>query len=123
MWLSPELFEHTQAATLDYLVRAAAAEPLQRQFPGRLVFCVGTEETLFTKGIVPGRTVNRRLANIRRAGLRSGPYARELQAFLAEAAGRVRRVFRGPLTYAFSERAVVLAPRSLILRPVPPRGP
>ncbi len=108
VWLSPELFEHTQAATLDYLVRAAtAAEPLRQQFPGRLVFCVGTESTLFTKGIVPGRTVKGRLANIRRAGLRSGPYARELQAFLAEAAERVRRVFRGPLTYASTLAEVV----------------
>jgi hypothetical protein len=101
VWLSPELFDRSQAATLAYLVRAAtAAEPLQQQYPGQLVFCVGTESSLFTKGIVPGRTVNRRVAHIRRAGLRSRPYAPQLQAFLAEAAERVRKVFRGPLTYA-----------------------
>ena len=108
VWLSPELFEKSREATLAYLVKAAtAAEPLHQQFPGQLVFCVGTESSLFTRGIVPGRTVNRRIANIRRAGLRSGPYAQELQAFLAEAAERVRKVFHGPLTYAATVVEVV----------------
>jgi hypothetical protein len=101
VWFSPELFEKSQQATLAYLAQAATAvEPLREQFPGQLVFCVGTESTLFTRGIVPGKTVDQRLANIGRSGLRSAPYARELQAFLAEAAGRVRQVFHGPLTYA-----------------------
>jgi hypothetical protein len=108
VWLSPELFDHGRAATLAYLVKAAtAAEPLHQQFPGQLVFCVGTESSLFTNGIVPGLTVNRRVANIRRAGLRSGPYAGKLQAFLTDAAERVRKVFRGPLTYASTPFEVV----------------
>ena len=101
VWLSPELFEKSREETLAYLVQAAtAAEPLREQFPGQLVFCVGTESSLFTRGIVPGKTVNQRLANVLRPGQRSGPYARELQVFLAEAAERVRKVFHGPLTYA-----------------------
>lgn len=105
VWLSPELFEKSRDATLAYLVKAAtAAEPLHQQFPGQLVFCVGTESSLFTRGIVPGRTADHRIAHIRQAGLRSGPwsgpYAEELQAFLAQAAERVRKVFHGPLIYA-----------------------
>ena len=108
VWFSPELFQKSQEKTLAYLVKAAAAaEPLHEQFPGRLIFCVGTESSLFTRGIVPGRTVNQRIANIRRAGLRSGPYAQPLQAFLAEAAERVRKVFHGPLTYASTPFEVV----------------
>jgi hypothetical protein len=108
VWLSPELFDHGRPATLAYLVKAAtAAEPLHQQFPGRLVFCAGTESSLFTRGIVPGLTVGRRVANIRRAGVRSGPYAAELQAFLSTAAERVRKVFRGPLTYASTPFEVV----------------
>jgi hypothetical protein len=76
-------------------VRAAtAAESLRQRFPGRLVFCVGTESSLFTRGIVPGRSVGQRVANIRTAGLRSSPYAGPLQAFLAEASQRVRLVLR-----------------------------
>jgi len=101
VWLSPELFGRSREATLAYLARAAtAAEPLHKQFPGRLTFCVGTESSLFTSGIVPGRTTERRIASIREAGVRSGAYAEPLQAFLAEAVRRVRRAFGGPLTYA-----------------------
>ena len=101
VWLSPELFGKSQEASLAYLVKAAtAAEPLHQRFPGQMVFCVGTESSLFTRGIVPGRTTDRRIAHIRQAGLRTGPYAEELQAFLAQAAERVRKVFHGPLTYA-----------------------
>jgi hypothetical protein len=108
VWLSPELFKKSRVATLAYLAQAAAAaEPLHEQFPGRLVFCVGTESSLFTKGIVPGRTVNQRIASIRRARLRSGTYAPQLQAFLAEANDKVRKVFHGPLTYASTPFEVV----------------
>jgi hypothetical protein len=79
VWLSPELFKKSREATVAYLANPAPApEPLREKFPGQLVFCVGTESSLFTKGIVPGRTVNQRIASIRRAGLRSGPYAQQL---------------------------------------------
>jgi hypothetical protein len=108
VWLSPEMFEQSRETTLAYLVRAAtAAEPLRQQFPGRLVFCVGTESSLFTRGIVPGRSVGQRVANIRTAGVRSSPYAGPLQVFLAEASQRVRPVFHGPLTYASTPFEVV----------------
>ena len=101
VWLSPEMFEQSRETTLAYLVRAAAAaESLRQRFPGRLVFCVGTESSLFTWGIVPGRSVGQRVASIRTAGLRSSPYAGPLQAYLAEASQWVRPAFHGPLTYA-----------------------
>src|SRR2546430_13013006 len=86
---------------------AAAAESLRHRFPDRLVFCVGTESSLFTQGIIPGRSVDQRVANIRTAGLRSSLYAGPLQAFLAEASQRVRPVFHGPLTYASTPFEVV----------------
>ena len=108
VWLSPELFKKSREATLAYLAQAAAAaEPLHERFPGRLVFCVGTESSLFTNGIVPGRTTNEKIASIRRAGLHSGPYATELQAFLAEASSKVRKAFQGPITYASTPFEVV----------------
>ena len=101
VWLSPEMFEQSRETTLAYLVRAAAAaESLRQRFPGRLVFCVGTESSLFIRGIVPGRSVGQRVASIRTAGLRSSPYAGPLQVYLAEASQRVRPAFHGPLTYA-----------------------
>ena len=101
VWFSPEMFEQSRETTLAYLVRAAAAaESLRQRFGGRLVFCVGTESSLFTRGIVQGRSVDQRVASIRTAGLRSSRYAGPLRAFLAEASQRVRPVFRGPITYA-----------------------
>ena len=108
VWLSPELFKKSREATVVYLAQAAAAAgPLHEQYPGRLVFCVGTESSLFTNGIVPGRTTNQKIASIRRAGLGSGPYASELQAFLAQAHDTVRKAFHGPLTYASTPFEVV----------------
>jgi hypothetical protein len=108
VWFSPEMFEQSRERTLAYVVRAAtAAESLRQRFEGRLVFCVGTESSLFTRGIVPGRSVDQRVANIRTAGLRSRPYAGPLQAFLADANQRVRQVFRGPLSYASTPFEVV----------------
>ena len=74
---------------------ATAAEPLRKRFPGRLVFCVGTESSLFTRGIVPGRTVDQRVANIRRAGPTIRPYAGPLQAFLAQPANGSGRCSAG----------------------------
>jgi hypothetical protein len=103
VWFSPELFEKSVPTTLRYLVAAAkAAEPLRERFPGRLVFCVGTEASLFTRGIVPGRTMEKRTAAVR-AQVESGTYVQPLQAlqaFLADANAAVRQVFHGPLTYA-----------------------
>jgi hypothetical protein len=64
VWLSPVLFERGQRQTISNLVRAAsAAEPLRRRYPGRLVLSVGTESTLFTRGIIPGATIAKRLAS------------------------------------------------------------
>jgi hypothetical protein len=108
VWFSPEMFEQSRETTLAYLARAAtAAESLRQRFGGRLVFCVGTESSLFTRGIVPGRSVGQRVASIRAAGLRSGRYAAPLQAFLAAASQRVRPVFGGPITYASTPFEVV----------------
>jgi hypothetical protein len=62
--LSPELWDRDAEPTLRYLLRAAAAaEPLARRHPGRLTLSVGSELTLFMRGIVPGRTVAARLRN------------------------------------------------------------
>jgi hypothetical protein len=102
VWLSPELWDHSPGETLDYLGQAArAAEELRRHRPGQVVFSVGSEATLFMAGIVPGDSVFGRLEHPdfwRR--VQAGEHNQPLNAFLAEAAGRVRDVFHGPVTYA-----------------------
>jgi hypothetical protein len=98
--LSPERWEKSPRETLGYIVAAAtAAEQLRERWPQRLLFSVASEATLFVRGIVPGKTITERLAQLRR-DFRSGRYDEPFRAFLGEANEAVRRVFHGPVTYA-----------------------
>jgi hypothetical protein len=102
VWLSPELWNASPARTLAYIsAAAAAAEPLRRRFPDRLVFSVGNELTLFMRGIVRGRTFVRRtrLPALRKA-IRNDLHTAPLRAFLTEAAKAVRDVYDGPISYS-----------------------
>jgi hypothetical protein len=102
VWLSPELWDQTADDTLGYAVTAAeAAEDLRREWPGRVTLSVGTELTLFMRGIVEGDTFHERLAHPALWKiLRSGAHNAPLNAFLTKAAGAVREVFNGDITYA-----------------------
>jgi hypothetical protein len=102
VWLSPELWDRTPADTLDYVVAAAREfEPLRQQWPDRVTLSLGTELTLFMRGITEGDTFQERLAH---PGLwdtlRSGAHNAALNAFLAQAVNGVRQVFRGDISYA-----------------------
>jgi len=100
VWLSPELWGKSREATIAYLEQAAkVAETLRQASPGGVVLSVASEATLFTRGIVPGRTLMRRLAYLFRE-FNTGEHVGPLRAFLADAAKTARSVFRGPLTYA-----------------------
>jgi len=102
VWLSPELWDHSPGDTIGYIAKAAeAAEELHRHRPGQVVFSVGSEATLFMAGIVEGGSVFERLEHPdfwKR--VQAGEHNGRLNAFLAEAAERVREVFHGPVTYA-----------------------
>ena len=102
VWLSPELWDRSPSETLTYIAEAAgAAATLRSARTDAVVLSVGSESTLFMAGIVEGNTVFERLGHpafwehVRR-GAHNGP----LNAFLAQAAERARRVFPGPITYA-----------------------
>lgn len=106
-WLSPELWDHEPAQVLDYLTGAArAAESLRRRWPGRVVLRVGSELTLFMRGILPGDTILDRVGSplrvaqtmLRLKVLRT--HNKPLNRFLAQAAPAARGAFHGPLTYA-----------------------
>jgi hypothetical protein len=107
VWLSPDLFDHSEQETLDYIVTAAeAAEKLRQQWPDRLVLSVGSELTLFMKGILSGDHFLERIGNpfmLSLVMLRLkllGTHNKPLNAFLARANQDVRNVFHGPVTYA-----------------------
>lgn len=100
VWLSPEMWNKDQARTLAYIAEAAtAAERLRRRWPDSLVFIVASEATLFVKGIVPGKTLNKRVANLFR-DVKSGNHIEPLKAFLAQANDAARKNFHGLVTYA-----------------------
>jgi len=101
VWLSPELWNKSPKDTLNHLVAAAeAAEELRKAWPEQVVLSVGTELTLFMKGIVPGRTLWQRMRNAFAGGIvKSGRHNPPLNAYLAEATAAAGRVYEGPLTY------------------------
>jgi hypothetical protein len=100
VWLSPELWNRAPDTTLRYISRAAAAaEDLRTGWPGQVVFSVGTELSLFMRGIVAGRTSGRRVRALREI-LTTGADNAPLNALLAQATRAVRQVFGGPVTYA-----------------------
>jgi hypothetical protein len=102
VWFSPELWDHDAEETLAYLRPAAKiAHALEARWPGRVVFSVGSESTLFMQGLVPGANVLKRLASPRLAEvIRSGAHNVALNAFLRRASEVARGEFEGPVTYA-----------------------
>jgi hypothetical protein len=102
VWLSPELWDHDPAETLDHIVAAARqAESLREQYPDRVTLSVGSELTLFMRGFLEGDTFRERLAHPALFDrLRSGAHNEPLNAFLAQAAKAVRQSFHGEISYA-----------------------
>jgi hypothetical protein len=93
--LTRELWDRPPEQTLTYIAAAAGqAEWLRRRWPDRVVFSVATEATLFVRGIIPGRTLNQRRANLAPA-VRAGRHTQPLQAFLRQATHSARSVFGG----------------------------
>ena len=101
VWLSPEMWDKDQEETIKYIARTAErAESLHHRWPGKLVFSVGSELTLFSNGIVEGDGVFDRMSrtsfwSVIGAGKHNGP----LNAFLSKLCEVTREAFRGPLTY------------------------
>jgi hypothetical protein len=80
---------------------AAAAEELRRRYPGRVTLLVGSEFSLSSRGMVPGRWVFLRLQVILRwRRLFDRRITRRLNALLADLLEVARREFAGPVTYA-----------------------
>lgn len=102
-WLNPDgWFENTPPeTTLAYITEAAkAAQPLHERYPGKVIFCLGGEFTLFQQGIVPGRSFRQRIGTAFKQGfVKSGQHNKPLNDFLAQANKAVRNVFDGPVIY------------------------
>lgn len=101
VWFSPEMWDRGQDETLQYIAKAAAsAEKLRQRWPGRVVFSVGSELTLFMRGFVEGDNVFDRMSNPSFwQNVTAGTHNAPLNAFLAKANEAARRVFRGQVVY------------------------
>jgi hypothetical protein len=106
VWLSPNYADATEAELLPYLTECAyAAEKLRQQSP-RVVFVVGTELTLFMRGIIDNKPSMQRLGNLMKPigmvkfSLLQGLYGKRLNKILGKAVAAVREHFHGPVTYA-----------------------
>ena len=120
VWFCPSALDKAQDATLALIVKAAReAEKLNQEYPGKVVFVVGGEFTLFVDGIVKGRNFMERMANLAKsfeqqrqsgqqpddptesvARLREAEHNKLLGRFLENVADSVRLVFHGKITYA-----------------------
>lgn len=102
-WLNPADWSNKPPEpTLAYIIEAAkAAQPLHEQYPGKVVFSLGSEFTLFMQGIIGGKTFMGRAKNLRQNGtaIAQGKHNQPLNDFLGRAVGEVRRVFSGQIMY------------------------
>jgi hypothetical protein len=101
VWFCPEMWDRSQEETLQYISRAAAAaEELRERWPGRVVFSVGSELTLFMRGIVEGDNVFDRMSSPAFwQNVTAGRHNAPLNAFLARANEAARAVFQGKVVY------------------------
>jgi hypothetical protein len=102
VWVSPQLWDASAEASARYVGRAAAKlEPLRQQYPDRVVFVVGSEATLFSRGILPGRRFVQRMNDPGlMARIRSGATSGPLNVLLAHLVAAARTAFHGPISYA-----------------------
>ncbi len=102
VWFCPLMWDKSPEKTLKYIGKAAsAAENLRQHCPDRLVFSIGSELTLFMRGIVPGGNLPGRVKNPRFAPMvKAGEHNKPLNEFLTKANKATREVFHGKVTYA-----------------------
>lgn len=102
-WLNPADWTNVPPEpTLAYITEAAkAAQPLHERYPGKVVFSVGSEFTLFVQGIIPGKTFMHRLQTAFSPDFQKSPDKRNkpLNDFLGQVSKAVRAVFDGPIMY------------------------
>jgi len=103
VWFCPFTNGLTQPELLDLLVDCAERAERLRQHGAKIVMLTGSEVSLFTKGFLPGETLEERLALVADP-LQVRPIIGEVRArmreFLTRAVAIVRARFGGPVSYA-----------------------
>lgn len=100
VWIQPRLFHAKQADVLQHLAATAmAAEQLRERYP-TIVLNTGCEASLFTSGIIPGNSVESRIAKLSSNWQDIPAYNKSLNTFLEKAAATARTYFTGTITYS-----------------------
>ncbi|MEV0156360.1 hypothetical protein AB0H57_21900 [Micromonospora sp. NPDC050686] len=103
VWFSPFTNDLTTEELLDLLADCADRAERLRRDGAEVVLVTGAELTLFTRGFLPGDTLDERLALLSRPDRLRELFPTippRLNAFLAEAVARVRERFGGRISYA-----------------------
>ena len=102
VWFSPQLWNRTARGSVGYLMRAAERlEALRERWPDRVVLSVGWEVSLFSRGIIPGRSLAARMSSPQLLPIvKSGQHKTRVNAYLSEVVAAIRKVYRGRITYA-----------------------
>jgi len=104
VWFSPSIIDSDEVTTLAYLTECAGAAEALRQKYSDVVFLVGCEWSLFSRGILAGNSFMERIKSLSDPSFwGSGGMTRVaplLNQRLAAAAQTVRMGFHGPLSYA-----------------------
>jgi hypothetical protein len=103
VWFSPFTCDLTQDELLGFLLDCASRAERLRAAGGEVVLVLGAELSLFTRGFLPGETLEERLALLTDpAALRTALPAvpARVNGFLHRAAAAVRERFGGRITYA-----------------------
>lgn len=106
VWFSPNRPNLDASSTLDFIKESAcAAEKLRKQSPN-VVMVVGSETSLFMKGIIPGETSQDRLALLTNpdhpkwSTIEFDSLSKQFNQFLDQAVRISKTEFNGPLSYA-----------------------
>lgn len=100
VWLQPRLINSNQTEMLDHLSEVArAAEQLRTQYE-KVELNVGCELSIFTAGIIPGRTFVQRITRLTFMWWLIPWFNRRLNVLLSKVSSVARSHFNGRTTYA-----------------------
>jgi hypothetical protein len=100
VWVQPRLINSTQDEALDHLAHVAEAAERLRSQSEKVSLNVGCELSIFTSGIIPGRTFEQRIKRLAFLWWLIPMFNRRLNALLGKAAVVARAQFNGRTTYA-----------------------
>jgi hypothetical protein len=100
VWVQPRLVNSDQDEMLDHLSQVAqAAEKLRAQY-ANVELDVGCELSVFTSGIIPGRTFVQRIQRLAFMRWLIPRFNKKLNVLLSKTASVARSHFNGRITYA-----------------------